>query len=117
MKKRTFLGLDTTPRRALWAEINSLKWSLQEVSEQLRQARSAADVRDLKQSAEAIALETAQKSLDEADRKVTSLTKSLRRAEGERVAALKRCAALEDRLARYERPKDSRGRFCKKKAS
>ncbi len=43
-----------------------------------------------------------------------SLTESLRKAESERVEALKKCASLEDRLARYERPKDSKGRFCKK---
>ena len=122
MEKKTFLGFDFTPRWALWAENAELKRELHEARRLIKKTEECGLVESIQKSFEnAGKVATQVKDFTHIisdyyhqKREIDSLKKSLRTAEAERVEALKRCAELKEQLARYERPRDSKGRFCKK---
>lgn len=101
MKKKTFLGIDVTPRVALWTEIGYLEWRLKDVNEQLEQARSNISGRGAEKSAESITLGVVRNSLAEAERTIAYKDQEI--------------AQLRARLAGFEPKRGKGGRFTKKK--
>lgn len=101
MEKKTFLGIDCTPRKALWAEIKRLNKQIeiqerhsvdqQGVIDQLKDAFARSEA--LRISTET-AVRNAKIKICHKDQEIDNL----------RV-----------RLARYDRPKDKHGRFTKQK--
>lgn len=101
MEKKTFLGIDCTPRKALWAEIKRLNKQIeiqerhsidqQGVIDQLKDARAKSEASRI--SAET-AVENAKSKIDRKNREIDN---------------------LRARLARYDRPKDKSGKFIKRK--
>ena len=101
IEKKTFLGFDITPRKALWQEV----WALTRDVRVLRLEEKKTCQHDLRQGL---------KEMAEAIAKEQAATLNPRSTDASLAEALKRCAELEEQLAQYERQRDSKGRFCKK---
>lgn len=98
MKKKTFLGMDVTPRKALWAEIEQQNKQIQSLMAECVSSKQSNQelVRGLE-----ITLEIREKSLKEAESSLCKKNKEI--------------AVLQEKLARYARPKDKYGKFTKTK--
>ena len=98
MKKKTFLGVDVTPRKALWAEIGNQNKQIQQLREEVVSSKPHTEklVLGLETT-----LEIREKALKEAERLLVKKNKEI--------------AILQEKLSRYNRHRDKGGKFTKTK--